>query len=138
MLLNSKHQIEGIGRSIEDVFITDKKNSKFKEEFKLLRKNSEDQMLFRYLLTGRIGYIKVLLKKEDNKLLIEIFQAPLGFGVPVILFFAAIMFFVLYRSPASLYLLSFGLFWLFLICFFFKSDSKNIKKSIADFLSNQM
>ena len=135
MLLNSKHQIEGINRSVEDIFIADTKNSKFKEEFKLLKKNSENQMLFRYLLTGRIGYIKVFLKKEDNKLLIEIFQAPLGFGVPVILFFAAILFFVLYKSPASFYLLGFGLFWLLLICFFFKSDSENIKKSITNFLS---
>ena len=135
MLLNHKYQIEGVNKSIQDIFISNTTSTKFEEEFRLLKTISENQMLFRYLLTGRIGYIKVLLKKDEDKLLVEIFQAPLGFSVPVILFFASICFFILGDSQISLYLLGFGLFWLLLIYFFFKSDAKNIKKSILDFIS---
>lgn len=135
MLLNHKYQIEGVDKSIQDIFISNTTSTKFEEEFRLLKTISENQMLFRYLLTGRIGYIKVLLKKDEDKLLVEIFQAPLGFAVPVVLFFASIWFFILGDSQVSLYLLGFGLFWLLLIYFFFKSDTKNIKKSILDFIS---
>ena len=87
-------------------------------------------MTFRYLLTGRIGYIKVFIKKEENNLIIEPFQSVLGFIVPIVSFIASFIFFLLEDNIITIYIFGFGCFWLFLICVFFQSDSKRIKELV--------
>jgi hypothetical protein len=129
MLLHHTYILEERDIDIEEAFFY-KKNSFFEERFRLLEKKSSNHLLFRYLLTGRIGYIKVIIKKEGNNLIIEPFQSVLGFLVPIVSFIASLVFFLLEDSTIAISMFGFGCFWLFLIFIFFQSDSKRIKELV--------
>lgn len=114
---------------LEKAFLQ-KKDSFFEERFRLLEKKSSNYLIFRYLLTGRIGYIKVIIKKKENDLIIEPFQSVLGFLPPAVSFISSFVFFLLEDNAIAIAMFGFGFFWLFLIFIFFQSDSKRIKELV--------
>ena len=133
-MLSNTYEIKDINISVEEIYNHNRLDPKFTDEFRLLKTISKHQMIFRYRFTGRVGYIKVLLKNNENNLYMIVYQATLGFVVPIIAAFSSIVFFLLHEPKASMYLFAFGLFWLFLIYFYFHIDSKKIEKSLRRFV----
>lgn len=135
MLLKKKYQLEGMDRSIKDTFLQGRGRAKFyfRDEFLLVKVISEEEVLFDYLLTGRIGSIRILFRQEGTTLFLETFETPLGFGVPILMFFLTIL--AYFKSPELMpFAFIFGVVWLLLIYFFFHSDSKDIRNSVEKFM----
>ena len=131
MFLRHTYIIETNTIDLEKVLLK-KKNPFFQEKFRLLEKKSNTHLIFRYLLTGRIGYIKVIVKQKENNLIIEPFQSFLGFLVPIISFIDSLISFLLKANIIAVSMFCFGCFWLLLILFFFRSDSKKIRDFILE------
>ena len=139
MLLKYNFHIEEleIDKDLNELLLNGSRSSLFKKEFKLLKTISNNHSIYRYLPTGRIGYIKVIFKKEKGSLLLETFEAPFGFAVPLFFLINSIVtYFLLENINGSLFLFFVGLFWFLLVCYFFFDDSKNIEKNIISFFYN--
>ena len=93
MLLKYNFHIEEleIDKDLNELVLIGSRRSHFKEEFKLLKTISNNHSIYRYLPAGTIGYIKVIFKKEKGILLLEIFEAPFGFAVPLFFLINAIV-----------------------------------------------
>ena len=140
MLLKYNFHIEEleIDKDLNELVLIGSRRSHFKEEFKLLKTISNNHSIYRYLPAGRIGYIKVIFKKEKGILLLEVFEAPFGFAVPLFFLINAIVtYFFLENTSGSMFLFFVGFFWFLLVCYFFFDDSKHIEKHITTFFSTQ-
>jgi ABC-type transport system involved in Fe-S cluster assembly fused permease/ATPase subunit len=117
-----------------EVLLDSERKNKFEEEFRLLKKKTSSRLLFRYRLTGRIGQINVLIEERDERVSVSIYETLVGYLVPILLFIFSFLLLLVKDYELMFYVFFFGVFWLFLIVYFFFSDSRNIKNSIDDFL----
>ena len=121
MFLRNTYIIKNSAIDLEEVFLK-KSTPSFQEKFRLLEKKSNTHLVFRYLLTGRIGYIKVIVKQKESDFIIEPFQSFFGFLVPIVAFISSFIFFLLKDNTISVSMLCFGCFWLLLVFFFFRKS----------------
>jgi hypothetical protein len=113
------------------------KHKEIQEDFSVLKQKSDTNILLRYLPTGRIGYTKVHLTQQEDVLLMEVYEALLGFGVPIILAIASLWFYFENEKQLALFFFLCGVGILLLICSSFYSNSTQIKESILKALIEQ-
>ena len=135
MFLHCVFVINDESRELKELFIN-KKNTTFKDSFKFLKTINKNKILLRYRLTGRIGYIKILIEKEKNILMVKPYQSIIGFGVPIVSFVLATLFQFLREQTLSFSFFIFSVFWTFLIFYYFKQDCKRIEQLIREYLKN--
>lgn len=113
------------------------KHKEIQEDFSLLKQKSDSELLLRYLPTGRIGYTKVSLSQQENTLTIEVFEAWLGFGVPVVTVFASLWFYLEQENQLALFFILCSVGCFLLICSSFYSNNSKIKESMLKALIEQ-
>lgn len=112
-------------------------HKEIQEDFRLLKQKTDTKLVLRYLPTGRIGYTKVSLTQQGNVLTIEVFEALLGFGMPIVLGIASLWFYVEQEHQLALFFFLCGVGCFLLICSSFYSNSGKIKESILKGLIEQ-
>lgn len=134
MLFNQSYSIPYVSTSIQEVVYFNQENTQFTDAFRLLKKISKHQFIFRYRYTGRVGAIKVLIENKGNDIHLQVFQAAIGFAIPVFIWLIALFFYFDQEPLAAQYLFVFGLLWLLLIYFSFKSASKKMEQLFTNTL----
>lgn len=120
--------------TLEQIIINSERYRLFKEDFRLIKSISKNNLLFRYKLTGRIGQINVEIEKKENQIDIVVSETIFGFMVPLLLFIFSLASLLIEEYKLFVYVFCFFLFWLFLVVYFFFSDSKNIQERIKEYI----
>mgnify|MGYP000259442177 CR=1 FL=1 len=137
MLLDYNYQIDQVSTSIAAILVDETVNPIVEEEFELLDIISNDQMLFRYLLTENFGDIKVLLTKKGDGLAVKISLSPKELAFPVGAIVAAILSYIGGDMVFSVMLVITAVIWTVVVYFlFYWRSCRNIKDSLTRYIKD--
>lgn len=120
---------EGLNKEkIEDIFGEWKKGN-FEGEFVLIKKRSEENIVFRYLV-GKGGIIYVEFIKEAENLHVKITEGAIGFLMPTLIFILGLFLTVNNSIKLGLLSICFGIFLLIYTLFVFQVSINKIQKEV--------
>ena len=71
MLFKQSYNITNVSTNIQELVYFKQENTQFTDAFRLLKKISKNQFIFRYRHTGRVGAIKVLIESKGNDIQLQ-------------------------------------------------------------------